>query len=96
MRLTQKLRMVFWFITESGRDTRRWAREQGLSHAAAVEQVAAHGSVSAAMAALQISRNTEASLRAKRRAGLLDRDSEGDVEWPSNERIAGARLSSSR
>lgn len=96
MRLTQKLRMVFWFITESGRDTRRWAREQGLSLAAAVEQVAAHGSVSAAMTALQIAQNREANLRAKRRAGLLDRDPNGDLEWPSNERIAGARLSSSR
>lgn len=90
MRLPQKLRMFFWFLTEPGRDTRRWAREQGLSHAAAVERVAAHGSVSAAMAALQIARNTEASLRTTRREWLLD------IEGPGTERVAGSRLSSSR
>jgi hypothetical protein len=96
MRLAQRLRIVSWFMTRKGQETRRWAHQQGLSHDEAVERVADHGSVNAAKAALQVEHRTKARLRSMQRSGLLERDLDGDIKRPENERPAGARLASSR
>lgn len=96
MRLARRLRIVSWFMTRKGQETRHWAHQQGLSHEEAVERVATHGSVNAANAAFQVELSTKAKLRSMLRSGLVERDLDGEIKRPDNETPRGARLSSSR
>ena len=71
MRLTEKLRRTFWFLTRRARDTKRWGDEQTLQLDEAFDRVAAAGSLSAARTALERERADTTLLRAHRRMGLL-------------------------
>ena len=72
MRLSEKLRRTFWFLTKQARDTRRWAHDQKLLEAEAFDRVGMSGSLSAARATLERERAAAASLRARRRVGLFE------------------------
>jgi hypothetical protein len=72
MRVSERLRRTFWFLTGRGRATRRWSHEQKLQQAEAFDRVIASGSVSAARAALERERAEAAALLARRRVGLLE------------------------
>lgn len=72
MRVSEKLRRTFWFLTRRARDTRRWGHEQKLQQAEAFDRVVASGSLSAARATLERQRAATAFFRARRRVGLLE------------------------